>query len=147
MSHSADVGSRPQDDQQSQLVCQLNEMLRIMVPGEIVQAATRGSSRPRTSGWRSAQPSSSSAACPSSRSGAHGNSECFLRCSGRAGHPCGSGYGGSRSGMFSGWRCANQAQSPAAAAPAAGRGGERPRHVHSRASRLRSQPGQPVGVT
>ena len=61
-----------------------------------------------TSGWRSAQPSSSSAAGPSSRSGAHGNSECFRRCSGRAGHPWGSGYGGSRSGMFSGWRSTEQ---------------------------------------
>ena len=61
-----------------------------------------------TSGWRSAQPSSSSAAGPSSRSGAHGNSECFPRCSGRAGHPWGSGYGGSRSGMFSGWRSTEQ---------------------------------------
>ena len=39
-----------------------------------------------TSGWRSARPSSSSAAGPSSRSGAHGSSECFLRCSGRDGH-------------------------------------------------------------
>ena len=61
-----------------------------------------------TSGWCSARPSSSSAAGPSSRSGAHGSSECFLRCSGRAGHPWGSDYGGSRSGMFSGWRSTEQ---------------------------------------